>query len=92
MKRGGLQVLRGKKDPSKELLECWSAVENAGEGVPFIFSKEGIKEDHSRCSDMCSLEAGRNRTNRKGRNSQQTERQGKEQGQSKNPTVSPMGQ
>ena len=50
MKRGGLQVLRGKKDPSKELLECWSAVENAGEGVPFIFSKEGIKEDVLTCA------------------------------------------
>ena len=50
MKRGGLQVLRGKKDPSKELLECWSAVENAGEWVPFIFSKEGIKEDVLTCA------------------------------------------
>ena len=40
----------GKKDPSKELLECWRAVENAGEGVPFMFSKEGIKEDVLTCA------------------------------------------
>ena len=36
--------MRGKKDPSKELLECWSAVENAGEGFPSYLAKRGLKK------------------------------------------------